>query len=31
RKVEELVTEMEQEALKMVDVLHGEREIFTGA
>lgn len=31
RKVDELVTEMEQEALKMVDVLHGEREIFTGA
>lgn len=31
RKVEELVTDMEQEALKMVDVLHGEREIFTGA
>lgn len=31
RKVEELVTDMEQEALKMVDVLHGEREIFTGS
>ena len=30
RRVEELVSEMEQEALKMVDVLHGEREIFTG-
>lgn len=29
RRVEELVTDMEQEALKMVDVLHGEREIFT--
>ncbi|TQV77300.1 MotA/TolQ/ExbB proton channel family protein [Aliikangiella marina] len=26
RRVEELVTEMEQEALKMVEVLHGERE-----
>lgn len=31
RKVEELVSGMEQEALKMVDVLHGEREIFTGS
>ncbi|WP_223670829.1 MotA/TolQ/ExbB proton channel family protein [Kangiella shandongensis] len=29
RRVEELVTDMEQEALKMVEVLHGEREIFT--
>jgi len=26
RRVDELVTEMEQEALKMVEVLHGERE-----
>lgn len=31
RRVEELVTDMEQEALKMVDVLHGEREIFTSS
>lgn len=29
RRVEELVTEMEQEALKMVEVLHGERETLT--
>ncbi|AOE49877.1 MotA/TolQ/ExbB proton channel family protein [Kangiella sediminilitoris] len=29
RRVEELVADMEQEALKMVEVLHGEREIFT--
>jgi len=30
RRVEELVTEMEQEALKMVEVLHGERETLRG-
>lgn len=30
RKVEELVTEMEQEALKIVEVLHGERETLKG-
>ncbi len=30
RRVEELVTEMEQEALKMVEVLHGERETLKG-
>ena len=30
RKVEELVAEMEQEALKMVEVLHGERETLRG-
>lgn len=28
RKVDELVSEMEQEALKMVEVLHGERDII---
>lgn len=31
RKVEELVTSMEQEALKMVEVLHGERESLKGS
>ncbi len=30
RRVEELITEMEQEALKIVEVLHGERETFKG-
>lgn len=30
RRVDELVTEMEQEALKMVEVLHGERETLKG-
>jgi biopolymer transport protein ExbB len=30
RRVEELVTEMEQEALKIVEVLHGERETLKG-
>lgn len=30
RRVEELVTEMEQEALKMVEVVHGERETLKG-
>jgi len=30
RKVDELVAEMEQEALKMVEVLHGERETLRG-
>ncbi len=30
RKVEEIVTEMEQEALKIVEVLHGERETLKG-
>lgn len=30
RKVDELVTEMEREALKMVEVLHGERETLRG-
>lgn len=30
RKVDELVTEMEQEALKMIEVLHGERETLKG-
>ncbi len=30
RKVDELVVEMEQEALKMVEVLHGERETLRG-
>lgn len=30
RKVDELVTEMEQEALKMVEVMHGERETLRG-
>ncbi|TQV85834.1 MotA/TolQ/ExbB proton channel family protein [Aliikangiella coralliicola] len=30
RRVEELVTAMEQEALKMVEVLHGERETLKG-
>lgn len=30
RKVDELVAEMEQESLKMVEVLHGERETLRG-